>query len=319
MKTLFVITEISDTFIELIIHERRRNQVTVVTTLPETAQKLQELDIDSFLLRQKNMSVPEKDRLFAKHMMPGIMSEYGNFNDSDLQVWEVLSLDRLKFWFDHTADTNASFIDGFDADKIYVTLDMDSPYPWLFEYLGVYVIGVQTKPIRTPEFVLFSTLLDFTEYIVLSEEDEEFLKKINIQGKITNAEKNLKDGRKITDNQERESLKSKMGLSGKVCGVFFDKRDEWQTRKFLSELSNCQVIVFPTDARSKELIDTVLYNFSFLVHTSPISILACDEIVSFRWDDNYFPEDLPDTFRIVDYNGFNQAAFLAPEGVDVTT
>ena len=247
------------------------------------------------------------------------MSEYGNFNDSDLQVWEVLSLDRLKFWFDHTADTNASFIDGFDADKIYVTLDMDSPYPWLFEYLGVYVIGVQTKPIRTPEFVLFSTLLDFTEYIVLSEEDEEFLKKINIQGKITNAEKNLKDGRKITDNQERESLKSKMGLSGKVCGVFFDKRDEWQTRKFLSELSNCQVIVFPTDARSKELIDTVLYNFSFLVHTSPISILACDEIVSFRWDDNYFPEDLPDTFRIVDYNGFNQAAFLAPEGVDVTT
>jgi hypothetical protein len=323
-KVLFIVTLMSDSMLFLLLKENAKNNVIVVTPYPDVKNNMDRLGIPCFSLRNKNLSISEKDRLFAEEMMPGKMEVYNNLPETELPVWKVISLDRLKFWFDHTADKNMGFIDGIDADKIYVSMDINSPYPWYasaYKYSGVETVAVQCSPIKTPEFMLLAGILNFDTYVVASPEEELFLKKLGVKGKVavTNLSK-TKEGLRETDAQLREKIKEKAVLNGEVIGVIFDKRDEWQARKFLSETDSqdVTVLLFPSDKRSAELSFSVLAGHKYYIQFDKAMYDACDKIVAFRWDDNYFGELPPDTFVIIDPLDMNFSGILSPKAVRVT-
>lgn len=319
MKILVIATQLSQEFAGILLSEHNRHQITVVTPYKETLSTLSDLGITGYLIKQRNMDISVKDRMFAETMLPGKMDAYGNVGEYDLPFWKVISLDRLKFWFDHTAELNSSFIQDFDADKIYVSLDVTSPYPWIMHDYDIPVTAVQIGPIRTVDFYLTSALMEFDEYIVMSDEDNNFLEKLHPKAIIKNLGLPARISIKNTSNDDRKALKEQMGLSGKVIGMIFDKRDEWQARKFLSGLTEMHFpLIFPADPRSKELINSVLYKYKFLVQGSTYAMLACDRVVSFRWDETYFNEFIPETYEIMDYSGMNFAKKIAPEWIKVT-
>ena len=76
--------------------------------------------------------------------------------------------------------------------------------------------------------------------------------------------------------------------------------------------------VFPTDGRSAELAPTILQDYSryFTIMKDRSMVAACDELVSFRWDDSYcFDSALPVT--IFDPHGLNRSDVIAPKGIEI--
>lgn len=316
MRSLFIITRVSPPVIDLIIQKKNIGEVALVSPYPQTISYFASLGINGFLLRQKNLTISEKDRLFAEKMLPGKMEAYGNFKDEELPVWKVLSLDRLKFWFDHPASINSDFINGISADEVYVSLDMDSPYPWTYKW-DLWTTAIQIGNIRTPEFYFMSSLMKFDEYIVLAEEEGEFLRSLNLDGLITNVGGKTRNGKRIIESQEREDLKKSAGLSGNITGIIFDKRDEWQARKYITD-HKIVPLLFPADERSLELIPSVFHGYKYFTQPNMVLTDMCDTLVAFRWNENYFNDGIPNNFKVMDYHGMNLAKKLAPEWISVS-
>ena len=318
MKSLFVITTMSQLMMNTLLHEHNENEVTVVTPYESVAHDMFNLGISCFLLEEKLMGISARDRIFADEMMPGIMESYGDFPGTDLPVWKVLSLDRLKFWFDYGTRTNLDFIEHIDYDRLYVSLDLDSPYPWNIYPDDAEYIAIKTNPVRTAEFFLYSNRFNFDEIWVESEEDREFLKKIRVKSTIrVKGKENTKIIiRREVESQESESAKVGLGFENDayVIGVIFDKRDEWQTRLFFSLSQDKNILLFPVDDRSRVLAKDVLHGYKFFIQSNPEIAKMCDEVVSFRWDDRYSPRDLKN-FKIIDYGDINMAKIIAPDGV----
>lgn len=325
---LFCITTSSDLMIQTLIEQHNRNEVLVVTPYQYIKTNIDRLDIPCILLRQQNIEIEEADRVFAKTMMPGWYMKDAVFTGTSLGIADVISLDRLKFWFDYSSDENIEFIESLNYDETYVSLDLDSIYPLLVggyaydvvdeEAIRIKNTAVVTNSIRTPEFIGYAKHLDFDEYLVGSQEDASFLEKTVEKAKII-VRKLENDGKKGVEYPKKGELRKAMGISEleHLAAVFFDKRDEWQCRRFLSELDS-KAWVFPVDDRARELAPTVLWQYDNMINikTDIKSISACDQIISFRWDDRYFG-NLPMELTIIDYFGFNRAEDLAPEGVKV--
>jgi hypothetical protein len=318
MKSLFIITTISQLMLDTLLHEQNESEVTVVTPYDNIAHDMFNLGISCFPIKQKTMGISDMDKMFAEEMLPGVMESYGNFPGTDLPVWKVLSLDRLKFWFDYGAKTNLEFIRSIEYDRVYVSLDLDNPYPWNIFPDDAEYIAIKTNPIRTAEFVLYSPRFEFDEIWVDSREDEEFLKKIRTKTtvRVKEKEKTRIITRKQVKSQESGKLDLGFGSDSRVIGVMFDKRDEWQTRLFLSLNHGKNILLFPVDTRSRELARDVLHEYKFFIQSNEQVAYMCDEVVAFRWDDRYTPRKLS-TFKIIDYGGMNMANVLAPDGIVV--
>jgi len=318
--------------IQTLIEKHNRYEVLVVTPYQHIKTEIDKLAIPCVSLRHQNIELIESETCFKQKMMPGSFMDGETFSGTSLGLADVLSLDRLKFWFDHSADANRKFIELLDFDTTYVSLDLDNLYPFtvggfvLFvdnmsrEQTRVKNVAVVTNSIRTPAFIRYAEYLDFDEYLISSEEDAEFLKKIVGTAKIT-VRKPENDGEKEAGYPEKDELRKAMGIreSDYLTAVFFDKRDEWQCRRFLSELDS-KAWVYPVDDRSRELAPSVLWQYANMINikTDIKSISACDQIISFRWDDRYFG-NLPMELTIIDYLGINQASDLAPDGAKVVS
>jgi len=275
------------------------------------------------LLRQKNIGLEDSERYFAERMMPGFFYPDQSFLGTSLNIADVLSLDRLKWWFDYSASDNSGLIESLDWDRAYVSLDFDSPYPLIVSDIsdgGITktCVAVKTNSIRIREFVQYAKHLLFDEYLVDSEEDAAFLRKTIKTANIT-VRKLKRDGKKQVEYPKKEKLRTAMGIkeNANLTAVFFDRRDEWQCRRFLSELDD-SAWVFPVDQRSKELAPSVLWQYArgITIQNDTKLLAACDSLISFRWDDRYY-NDLPMELTIIDYLGINRSYDVAPEGVKV--
>lgn len=305
-------------------HNTWHGDVSVVVTDTQVKQQIESLGIHCFLLQQKPMTIRERDSLFAQTMMPGLFGD-DVFPDTQLKQYEVLALDRLKFWFDHSAGYNLDFIDSLNWQCAVVSLDLDNPYPLavcrMAQRRASDTIAVKTKSVRTKEFIDSVELLRVVNhYVVESEDDKAFLRKLNIEGSITIRE-SARTGEKEVGYPEKETLRKGMGISPneRVVGVFFDKRDEWQCREYLKQLEADRVFIFPVDERSDQLLIPCIMPYvnavNINVYTDRALLSACDEVVSFRWDDGYC-NDVPE-LKVVDNQDINLSTILVPDGIDV--
>ena len=97
-----------------------------------------------------------------------------------------------------------------------------------------------------------------------------------------------------------------------MFGVFCDKRDELQCRKWLVEnAGKFPVLVVPVDDRSNQLVEEVLHQFLpyIRIHRDPAILDICENVVSFRYDEGYV-KMFKDKIFILDYLSLNKTEEL---------
>jgi hypothetical protein len=323
---LFLITSLSDLMIQYLLLENNNGDVLVVTPRQDVAKLLSEFGINTFFLStDKYLDVKDRDREFKELAMPGVFSDTV-FDGTDLPAWQVLSIDRLKFWYIPENEIFLDFIDSSNLDKVYVSFDIGSALPipvmLLADKREAHCVAVKTEPIKTIEIFDMIPFLTFNEYLVNEKEDVRFLKNAGVQENITVISKG--DLPK-TEYPSKETLRETLGITPDitVSGIRFDKRDERQCRKALEIIKtndNKKIVpfIFPVDDRSAELAPSSLYEYKEMIYIQyqPEMMAACDEIICFRWDDNYCL-DLPIDPTIFDIHGINKAEFIAPKHIEI--
>lgn len=307
---LFAITSINNNMLNLLLEERGKSDVVAVTTGPDIFELMKQYDIHCHLLVPQAVDVSLRDESFAALAMPGIFGDQV-FGGTDLEIWKVLSIDRLKFWYSYSSIKMDDFIGHLDWDKAYVSLDLNDVLPWIVADVDKEIIAVQAGPLKTREMLDMVKYLNFNKYIVSSEADKEFLLKICPDATI---ETRIDDGKKEVEFHEKSLLRKGLGISKneQVVGLFFDRRDEWQCRKWLEEnAGRIKIFVVPTDNRSQELLYDVLHKYLpyLTVYTNSSMLSACDNIVAFRFDENYV-SDFKEQIMILDYGDVNRVREL---------
>ena len=145
---LFCVTQLSDILVTELLFQNSRGLVTVVTDKPHIVDKFKELGIHSLLLRDRHMDISKQDKTFADLFMPGLLEDQ---SIEGLPLWKVLSLDRLKFWFNPSSTENIEFLRSLSFDKVFISLDLHGTLPWIAMNIAddrdIECIAIQTTSI----------------------------------------------------------------------------------------------------------------------------------------------------------------------------
>lgn len=279
MASLVLASSYTDRFAEEIIRliNRENGNVTVVSTFAEVNIRLKEAGIPSqHMLVTPPENRKERDESFADLAMPGALGGY-DFPDTTLPVWQVLSIDRLSFWYEgEKSDTLLNLVDSLDWDTLLTDIHIYSHYPFAAAHLakkrGARTIGVVTTPVYDIEYRRIKKNLGnlFDEVI---QEKQQSPQEIGVDPTFK---------RGLTGNE-----------FGQQLGVVFDARHEWETRRFLRTSPNAIVIV--TNQRDEDVAKRVLAGKRiFGIEAAK----AADSIIAFKWH-----EGLPKRTQILSVRG----------------
>lgn len=310
---LFYITSISDLMIDILLEKSLSHDVLVATPRTEVRNVVKSWGLEGVLMVSDIM--PDRrgqDRQFKDDFMPGIFGD-ATFANTGLPAWQVLSLDRLKFWRQPNFALEVDFLRSLRFSRVYTSFDMGNAIPFVLAQ-EFETVAVKTEPIRTREVLDFGPHLGFVEYIVSDKEDARFLRRVNVSGAITEREAIIPEPPKWTS---KDALRSAMGTPEDVFGILFDPRYERQCRLLFDVLDQQnwpRVYVFPIHRRAAELLPKCLGDYAgkYQVVSSLDALAVCDEIVAFAYDENYC-KHLPAKLAIYDPHGLNKAMEIAPE------
>lgn len=308
---LFCITSLSDIMIDLVLEKGNRDDVVVATSRTEDTAALANGFSTTRLFVMpvgERKTRAESDELFAEIALPGLF-ENSVFDGTKLPVHSVLALDRLKFWF-LPSTTEFDFIDNLSFSEAYISIDLGSAIPWV-AYLaakkhGVPVIGVQTEDIRTKEFLDLIKIIDL-DSIIVTPDNTDFVQNICDTNVVTRGK--TRGGERPAESQVKLELRKGFGIRNgeKVAGILFDKRDEWQCRRWLSENIGTyeRTFIIPVDSRASELVQGVLHEYLPWVDIVRDNAIlgGCDDIIAFR----YYHQELT-AYNVIysDYAGLNR-------------
>jgi hypothetical protein len=177
IKKLFIITKMSDLLMGEILTSKNKGELAnVLTTEVDSHNKLLDMGVKSFLCPHDKLTQKEHDRKFAKDFMPGILGN-SKFYKTDLNLSEVLSIDRLRFWY-YYGERLKGFIDGFSPDAIVASLDIYAPYLVPREFEGEVVL-VKTHEIIDPIMRDIIPFISPSKIIVSTDREAEFLRSIS--------------------------------------------------------------------------------------------------------------------------------------------
>ena len=315
---IFVITSVRQFAIDLILEDPHNS--IVFTTDPNLYSGVVDLVSCAHLLGAiKHYGIRERDRKLFEDFMPGRMKGI-DVPGSAFPAWRSLAIDRFKMWYSPGAHDVVEFINStVSPEQLFVSVDLGSVYPVAVAMKArqSQVIGLATETLMTREFVDLSEFLPFSHYIVDHKEEEQFLNRVLPEKTVENV---TEDG--AIEYPSRTGIDKISPKNPGVAGIFFDARDEWQLRRFVSETNFGEngypaVNVFPVSNRAKDLLISSFPNLIGHLR-NPKFIKDCDIVFSFRWDSNYC-RSLPVPLTIIDYAGLNMAKTIAPEQIKVIT
>jgi len=129
----------------------------------------------------------QRDTAFKAIAMPGILDF--PIPSTELPVWQVISLDRLNFFYRGNAQKEYDLVTSLNWDLAYVPLDIHHPLPWKLAR-NHRVMGVQAGPLRTREMRDMLTVMNwdvgipFLELIVETQLDKAFVDKYGYEAKV---------------------------------------------------------------------------------------------------------------------------------------
>lgn len=296
-NTLVLFTALSRSLLSLAYDALDSGPTICVDTDDGIHAQLKQAGISSIALRVPNQRTwAERDTAFRELAMPGKLT--GNFPDTNLPAWKVLSLDRLNFWYRAQADAEYQAVTALDFDRVIAPLSLHHPLPWRLarEYK---VMAVQTESLRTRAWLdWLSRPLPFDKLFVWSERDKALLAPY-FQGQIyvTNAG----DGFSATPatGSERKAVRKGLEIpdNAKVGLVLFDSQMEWEFRSALADLlkTYTHLLIYPLrDYDRRNLSDYGIVTGGPLRVIDNLSVEpAADEAIVFRYDEALMARRIP--------------------------
>ena len=327
MTTLILCTSLSNLLIHeiLIEHNNQSGDVIILSTNTSANKSLKEIGLPSqFISTSIEQSWTDRDSEFRELCLPGVFGDT-KFAGTQLEIYKVLGIDRLNFWYNGiNGEQMCHYIESLKWNKLIVSLDLYHHLPLYSMYLakerGAYCKAVKTHAVLSREFYDIAKLLSCNEIVVETDSELKFLKEKGYWGKVT--KRNLKLKEEIVTTQEspaKEGLRKGLGLSNTefVIGVVFDKKYEWQCRKFLNNIlsqpTKPTLMMFSFDDRSIGLFPNVLKPYKLKLYGNDL-IKVCDQIVAFGYED--YLNSLSDV-SIIDYSGINKALEIVPDSIKV--
>lgn len=293
---LYAISRVSDLLILDILKRQQKysGNINVVTFNSDVSAKLAQAGINS----QVVMPLPSGISWHKKYLGDGSPIQ----GDIDgMPLWKILGIDRLNFWFDART---VEILSALQFESLTVSLDIYDVFTWQIANIakerGIPVRAIQTHSVREREVVDLIPILPVDEYIVSYDAD-------NLTGAMTV----VNTGK----NRVRVARLSEAPLD--ETAVAFDKRDEYQFRRFLSSgLLKPPFSVFTADQRSDELYYRYLHrHIGVPVYDSFDLLRPRKEVVMFRFSEDtvyrFVPENIP--VKIYDFSGINLAKLLVKE------
>ena len=188
MATLVFATSVSDTLETAVLEQSlaTANDLLILTPSQDVKRELERIGFDVTLLSYHiSSSWENRDKLFKKVAMPGEILNI-NFPDTNLPVWEILSLDRLSFFFNGEESVKQlESLEWLRFDKAIISLDIHSHLTSLVGLFcrskGIRCIACQTEryfPSVEMQSLAQSGYLDmFSEIVLGKHEDAVWLKK----------------------------------------------------------------------------------------------------------------------------------------------
>jgi len=261
MTTLVLCTQLSEVFLHVLAEEAlaTSEDMLLLVTNEELAKELSRLGYSPVLfnLNTKHDWI-EHDTLFAELALPGKVLNC-MFPNTELGVWEVLSLDRLSFFFQgKQAQKELELLQMLRFDKAIVSLDPYHHLPWVVGQLAkqrnIPCVAAQTAkylPTREVEDLVHSPYMDcFSEIVVGKKRDAEWL---NFKPKVRYLLENWQPS-KVTEDERKEYRKGLgLGENEFVRFIVFDLPNEYEFGQYLAQQSG-RILIWPATERAKELL-----------------------------------------------------------------
>ncbi|GEM_PF-5523391 len=295
MKTAFVITKTSELLLHTLVSKMETGWVDVYTNNEETVGQIEQLGIECIYLPPVySESKVNRDRRFNELFMPGLID--GSFSNDNFPMWQSLSLDRYKFWFDDGYETY-NWLPKYNV--CYVSLDVHSVFPWIIECdkrVGI-KIGDLTDKTMT-QFLLISDRM-LQEIIVSFDDELEYLP----------WKKSFGLERPVYQKVDNTQLKNQYSYGLPIIGIIFDKQNDWQYRKLIKQMvdgdlspERVYLVAIPIDERSRQLFP--LYTNGELELQSINMLKYCDTIVDFKFREKMW-RNYPDAYHVLDFGDVN--------------
>lgn len=222
MTTLFVVSKPSEMLVHRIVNHTGG---MVVVAVPETAKSFADIGINAIPVEWPAYDVKTRDAGFSDDGMPGSLDDVMLIDG--LPAWKILSIDRLRFWYNprhkHVFETLALI----DFDELVVSFDITSMLPWIAAAIarerGVRVVGVKVDSLARREVVDYLRTSPLNELVVSTERERNMLLKMaKSRTKITSI------GLAPHKRQEVDGLVD-------ATAVLFESAHDW---KFLSMLKS---------------------------------------------------------------------------------
>lgn len=291
MNTLILITAHDELALDYFIEEYNRSECIVIATEAGAHKRAKEAGLPSQLVTSVLAESPrERDKCFADLAMNGVFGDT-KFLGTELDIADVLSIDRLSFWYGGVNAGNvADMTLALDWQRLVTVLDIHHPLPLLLAQYARESIAVCSDWSRE----LSDIELNFDK-IITTEETRPFLEKI-FDGTIE-ARKGKAIGQ--IDFQRRAGLRSGLGISEseKITGVVYDKEFDYAARYSVQNHPG-NFVFFTEDERSKELLPRCIPGaVRYDINMAPI----CDEFIAFGYKP--YLRKYGDRVRVIDILG----------------
>mgnify|MGYP001575123663 FL=1 len=300
MTSLAIVSSVSDLLQYYLVREHRRTngELSIIATTQQSYQQIKQVGLSPILIQPNpKFSWAEHDQLFSKIAMWETEALDFELPGLHLPIWKVLSLDRLSFWFGGAySERFRRLIDLMKRDRLIVSLDMKSPHVW--GYRDVSYTAVQTQPIRTRDVLDFAPHLPFSQIVLRSQRDADFLKEQGYKGELDVI--TIDDTRPIPPRED-EFLSMRQGLNidpaEKVLLVFYEGQIEWAFRRWVQKRIEKPrgeiILILPASKRDESILmataGRMLQHVRYQIVTNWDVEVAANEIIMFQYRDDIIP------------------------------
>ena len=186
MTSLFLFTVPAPLLISLAIDEGHSSggDILCVSFDDNTYGVLKQAQLSPMPLRATDHSNwKQRDIAFKEVAMPGSLDF--NIPGTELPVWQVISLDRLNFFYRGNALKEWQLLISLKWDKAFVPLDLHHPLTWKIGRKFSPTIGVQAGPVRTREMLdVLNAGIQFSDMLVEDKPSQDFVNKHGYNARV---------------------------------------------------------------------------------------------------------------------------------------
>lgn len=288
---LFVVTKSSELLLSHVINTPADERIVIADN--RFAEPFLNIGVQIVPIVPRNTTTADRDKSFYTAAMPGLFGDTV-FPSTELPVWKVLGIDRLRFWH-YPHDDITKIMDMIKFDDLIVSFDLQSPVVWqAVEHFGK-CDAIKVGSILDRQHLDFLKWYDKVKTLYVSYKEESlFLRKQKVKCKVV--EQGLEPPRRPRPAELRE----------KTVGMYYDSRFDWKAFVMFLDMNigkKALVIGFPNNREWRKFLTTfpdVAKNPRVELQDA-IGLMSCEEILLPTYDENIVRQ-IPENIRIVYYD-----------------